>query len=186
MLGQPPSDATFALDTMLEKGFTDSAIGMIWDPLVVDTARKAGAGARISVRLGGKTAACSGQPLDLDVTVKHVISGFIQPFPQENGEAIPVPCGDTVCLECQGIAIIVNSIRTQVFHPDIFIRFGLDLGSMKLLVVKSIFHFYAGFAPVAEEILLMGAPGPLNARFTEVPYQKANLQKFPCLDNPFQ
>lgn len=66
----------------------------------------------------------------------------------------------------------------------VFTVFGLNLSKMKVLIVKSIFHFHAGLAPVAEQIFMMGAPGPLNARFTEVPYQKVDLNKFPWLDCP--
>ena len=182
--GGAASDSTFALDALLERGVTNCAVAMIWDPQVVQTAEKAGEGACIRVRLGGKTAVTSGDPLDLDVTVKRIIKNFIQPFPQGENESIPVPCGDTVCLECQGIYIIVNSTRTQVFHPKVFTAFGLNLADMEVLVVKSIFHFHAGFAPIAEQILLMGAPGPLNTRFTEVPYQKADLNKFPWINYP--
>lgn len=182
--GGAASDSTFALEALIQRGAKDCAIAMIWDPQVVQIAVKAGEGANIKVRLGGKTAVTSGKPLDLEVTVKGVISNLIQPFPQGENEAIPAPCGDTVCLECGGIYIIVNSTRTQVFHPKVFTAFGLSLSDMKVLVVKSIFHFHAGFAPVAEQILMMGAPGPLNARFTEVPYQKADLNKYPWIDNP--
>ena len=181
--GGAASDSTFALAALIERKAAHSAIGMIWDPLVAQIAKKAGTGAQISVRLGGKAATSSGRPLDLNVTVKGVIEGFTQPFPQDNSSPIPVPCGDTVCLECKGIHIIVNSIRTQVFHPAVFTAFGLDLSKLKTIVVKSIFHFYTGFKPIAEDILIMAAPGPLNACFTEIPYKKANIDKFPWKDS---
>ncbi len=180
------SDSTSVLEAMLSNGVTDCAIGMIWDPQVVNIARKAGTGAKLTVRLGGKTSVDSGQPLDLNVKVTGIINDLIQPFPQDCGDDLPVPCGDTVCLECNGVSIIVNSTRTQVFHPAVFTAFGIDLSCIKALVVKSIFHFYAGFAPIAEEVLLMGAPGPLNPDFTKVPYKQADLHKFPWLDNPFR
>ncbi len=184
--GGAASDSTSALAAMLSNEVKDSAIGMIWAPQAVNIARKAGTGATINVRLGGKTSVDSGQPLDLEVKVTGIVRNLIQPFPQEGGGDIPVPCVDTVCLECKGISIIVNSIRTQVFHPSVFTSFGIDLSHMKVLLVKSIFHFYAGFAAVAEDVLLMGAPGPLNPDFTQVPYEKADCHKFPWFENPFQ
>ena len=182
--GGAASDSTFVLEALLEREAKNCAIGMIWDPQVVQIAKKVGEGAHLRVRLGGKTAVTSGQPLDIDIVVKCIIPDFIQPLPQGDNASIPAPCGDTVCLECNGIYIIVNSTRIQVFHPKVFTAFGLNLSDMKALVVKSIFHFHAGFAPVAEQILMMGAPGPLNARFTEVPYQKTDLNKYPWTNNP--
>jgi microcystin degradation protein MlrC len=182
--GGAPSDSTFLLKYLLENKIQHVALGMIYDPQVVEIAMKAGEGTRLKLRLGGKTSPDSGDPLDIDATVIGCIKNLIQPFPQSDTKSLPTPCGDSVCLESQGIYIIVNSIRTQPFHPDIFTKFGLLLSQLKVLIVKSIFHFHAGFAPVASSILLASPPGALNMRFTEIPYQKANLDKFPWRENP--
>ncbi|KEQ18257.1 hypothetical protein GZ78_12080 [Endozoicomonas numazuensis] len=112
------------------------------------------------------------------------IPNMVQRFPQSGGTAIPVPCGDSVCLKSQGIYIVVNSIRTQVFHPEVFTHFGLSLETLAIVVVKSIFHFHAGFAPVSASIFLMSPPGALNMNFTEIPYTKPDLNKFPWQDTP--
>ena len=169
---------------MLERRLTKTAIGMIWDPMVVATAMKLDVGARLKIRLGGKTSPCSGPPLDLDVTIKAMHKEMTQDFPQDGEEAIPCSCGDTVCFETNGIYIVVNSIRSQVFHPDVFTQLGLQLSELQLMVVKSMFHFHAGFTPIAEKIILMGAEGALNTRFSEIPYQKVNTCQFPWVDDP--
>ncbi|WP_062263305.1 M81 family metallopeptidase [Endozoicomonas arenosclerae] len=182
--GGAPSDSTYVLEYMLNKQVSNAAVGMIFDPQVAAIAMKAGIGSHLKVRLGGKTCHDSGQPLDLDVEVIECIPGMIQRFPQSGDEAIPVPCGDSVCLKCQGVYIIVNSTRTQVFHPEVFTKFGLSLAALNIVVVKSIFHFHAGFAPVAESILLMSPPGALNMNFTEIPYTQPDLNKFPWQDTP--
>ena len=107
-----------------------------------------------------------------------------QHWTQSDGP-VAVDCGDAVCLHCQGIDIIVNSIRRQVFSPTVFSNFGIDPTSRRLLVVKSTQHFYAGFAPIASEIIYMAGPGAVAPRFREIPYQRADLRKYPWLDNPF-
>ncbi|WP_461535414.1 M81 family metallopeptidase [Spongorhabdus nitratireducens] len=178
-------DSTFALAAMLERKVAAAAVGMIWDPQVVEIAKRAGEGATLNVRLGGKATSGSGIPLDLEVQVVGIKENLIQLFPQNRSEAVPALCGDTVCLESDGIFIIVNSTRSQVFNPSIFTTFGLKLEQLKLLVVKSTFHFYAAFESVAEQIILMAAPGPLNTRFQEIPYQHADLHKYPWVDDPF-
>ncbi len=66
--GGAAGDSTFALAALIERQMTDCALGMIWDPQVVQIAKNAGEGAHIKVRLGGKTAETSGSPLDIDCT----------------------------------------------------------------------------------------------------------------------
>ncbi len=182
--GGAPSDSTFVLRALLERGVTEAALGMIWDPIAVKTAMSAGEGAQLDLRLGGKMGPMSGDPLDLRVRVAGVIPDMQQYWLQNDGE-LAIPCGDSVALHCQGIDIIVNSDRGQVLSPTVFSNFGIDPKSKRLLVVKSTQHFYAGFAPIAHEIIYMAGPGAIPPRFTEIPYQRADLRKYPWLDDPF-
>ncbi|HEY0300625.1 MAG TPA: M81 family metallopeptidase, partial [Rhizomicrobium sp.] len=48
-------DSTFLLRALLAAGVTESAAGMIWDPIAVEIAHRAGVGARLAMRIGGKT-----------------------------------------------------------------------------------------------------------------------------------
>jgi len=109
---------------------------------------------------------------------------MIQEWPQQ-GEPLLMPCGDTVCLHCNGIDIIVNSKRGQVFSPQVFSNLGVDPLKKRILVVKSSQHFYAGFGPIASEIIYMAAPGAVTPRYTEIPYQRVDRNKYPWVDDPF-
>ena len=182
--GGAPSDSTFVLRRLLERGVQDAAIAMFWDPVVVRLAHSAGPGANLKVRLGGKMGPMSGDPLDLEVTVTGVIENMTQAWPQEE-HALIQQCGDAAALNCQGIDIIVNSRRSQVFSPDVFTNFGIDAATKRLLVVKSTQHFYAGFAPIAAEILYMAAPGAVAPIMTDIPYTRVDRNKFPWVDDPF-
>ena len=182
--GGAPSDSTFVLRELLERGIEDVALGMIWDPVAVKLAQAAGEGAALTLRLGGKMGPMSGDPLDLDVTVTGLIDDMQQYWTQNEGE-LAIPCGDSAALHCQGIDIIVNSDRCQVLSPTVFSNFGIDPGSKRLLVVKSTQHFYAGFAPIAAKIIYMAGPGAIPPRFTEIPYQRVDRRKYPWLDDPF-
>ncbi len=182
--GGAPSDSTFVLRALLERGARDAALGMIWDPIAVLVAMSAGEGAVLDLRLGGKMGPMSGDPLDLRVTVRGIIPNMKQLWTQSEGP-VAVDCGDSVALNCQGIDIIVNSQRGQVFSPVVFSNFGIDPRSKRLLVVKSTQHFYAGFAPIADEIIYMAGSGAIPPIFTQIPYQRADLNKYPWIDDPF-
>jgi microcystin degradation protein MlrC len=177
--GGAPSDATFALKALLERGVENVAIGMFWDPVAVQLAMAAGVGARLELRLGGKIGPVSGNPLDLSVTVTGIVKDLIQEWPQQSGGAIRIDCGDTVALHCQGIDIIANSKRSQVFGTEVFSQFGLEPAQRRLLVVKSTQHFYAAYAPIASEVIYMAAPGAVAPLFKEIPYRRVRLDKYP-------
>jgi microcystin degradation protein MlrC len=182
--GGAPSDSTFALKALLDRGVENAGVAMMWDPIVVKLANAAGVGATLDVRLGGKMGPMSGDPLDLTVTVAGIVEDMVQEWPQQEG-VLRIPAGDSVALHCQGIDIIVNSLRGQVFSPQVFSNFGIDPLQKRLLIVKSTQHFYAGFAPIASQIIYMAAPGAIAPLFREIPYQRVDRNKYPWVDNPF-
>lgn len=183
--GGAPSDSTFVLRALLERGVDNAGIALMWDPIAVQVAMSAGVGAKLQIRLGGKMGPTSGDPLDLSVTVTGAIKDMIQDFPQEGLPPIPYNCGDSVCLNCNGIDIIVCSKRGQCFSPMVFTNFGIDVTQKRLLIPKSTQHFYAAFAPIASEVIYMAAPGAIAPIFTDIPYTKVDLHKYPWLDDPF-
>ena len=182
--GGAPSDSTFVLQELLERGVENAGLAMIWDPIAVQVAMSAGEGATLDLRLGGKMGPMSGDPLDLRVTVTRIIEDMTQEWPQKEG-TLRVPCGDAVALHCQGIDIIVNSERGQVLSTQVFSNFGIDPLWKRLLVVKSTQHFYAAFGPIASQVIYMAAPGAIAPLFREIPYERVDMNKYPWVDNPF-
>ena len=183
--GGAPSDSTFVLRELLQQGIINAALGMIWDPIAVRVAQAAGEGAQLDLRLGGKMGPMSGDPLDLRVTVTKLKENMVQLWPQGDNPPLKIPVGDAAALHCQGIDIVINTVRGQVFSPMVFTELGIEASQRKLLVVKSTQHFYAGFEPIAANIIYMSAPGAIPPHFTEIPYQRVDTHKFPWLDDPF-
>ena len=191
--GGAPSDATFALRALLERRIPDAAVAMMWDPIVVHLARSAGVGARLNVRLGGKMGPTSGDPLDVVVTVMGAIDGLMQRWPQTIG-AVDSPAGDAVHLRVHGFAggeegpgvdVIVNTRRGQVLGVEPFTAFGIPLAAGRILIVKSIQHFHAAFGPIAGEVIYMAASGAVAPVMQEIPLVRADLRKYPWVEDPF-
>jgi microcystin degradation protein MlrC len=178
--GGAPSDSTFVLREVLKRGLRDVALSLFWDPVLVQMCLDAGLGAQMSVRVGGKIGPMSGDPVDLNVTVRGINRDAYQLF----GSA-PTSAGDCVWLESDGVHIVVNSKRTQTFHPSIFTELGLDLDAMKIVVVKSSQHFYAGFAPIASEVIHLATPGAIAPDYTIIPYTKRDDRFWPKTQDPF-
>ncbi|APE45971.1 microcystin LR degradation protein MlrC-like protein (plasmid) [Sulfitobacter alexandrii] len=180
--GGAPSDSTYVLRAIMERGLRDVAIGTFWDPVLVGMCMDAGVGAVMDVRVGGKIGPMSGDPVDLTVTVRGIVRDAIQHL----GKA-EMNMGDCVWLETsEGIHLVMNTRRTQTFHPEAFENLGLDLSGMKYVVVKSSQHFYDGFAPMAGEVIHLGTPGAITPDFANLPLTKRDGNYWPRVDNPFE
>ncbi len=179
--GGAPSDSTFLLRALLDRGLSDIASGFYWDPLAVRFCQEAGEGARLDLRIGGRCGPISGDPVDLRVEVKRIVEDAGQSF-----GSVRARMGTAVWVRAdRGLDLVLNAVRTQVFHPDGFTQLGLDLQSKRAVVVKSTQHFYAGFAPIAAEVLYVSAPGAIPPDFAEIPYEKFTAPYWPRVDDPF-
>ncbi len=173
-------DSTFILHRLMQRQIDHAALGPLWDPLAVQMAFAAGAGARLPLRIGGKVSPMSGDPLDALVTIQalqpnHVMTG-------QTGE--PVPVGDSALVDLNGIECALISHRNQAFHTDVFTGLGCDLSRKKIIVVKSAQHFYASFSRIAPRVLYVAAPGAASPRYEALTYHKARLPKWPISDTP--
>jgi len=178
--GGAPSDSTFILREVLDRGMKDIALGIYWDPIVVRMCREVGVGAKLYVRVGGKVGPMSGDPVDLFATVRAVASDVSQMM----GETA-MPLGNCIWLEVDGVHLVLSDIRSQTFHPSAFTDLGIDLDQMKVIVVKSSQHFYAGFAPIAAEIIQISGPGAIPPDYTSIPYTKRDDNFWPKTEDPF-
>ncbi|MDP6690545.1 MAG: M81 family metallopeptidase [Alphaproteobacteria bacterium] len=179
--GGAPSDSTFLLHEILERGLGDNISGLYWDPLAIRLCKEAGTGARLNLRIGGKCCHESGAPVDLDVTVKGIIENATQPFgpvTQQMGDAVWLQAADNVNL-------VLNTIRGQTFHPDAFAQFGIDLSALQIIIAKSSQHFYTGFAPLAAEVIYASSPGTLNMDMATIPFTKLKTPFWPRVDDPY-
>ena len=173
--GGAPSDATFILERVLARGITDVATGPFWDPVAVQLCFEAGEGARIQLRIGGKVAPVSGQPLDLDCEIVALKRDAIM-----TGLAgTPALLGDVAIVRSQGVTIALTTNRTQAMGTDLFTQFGVDLQAMKLIIVKSSQHFYASYSQVGRHVIYVETPGAITTDYNALPYTKRKLPKWP-------
>ncbi|MCY3757015.1 MAG: M81 family metallopeptidase [Acidobacteria bacterium] len=179
--GGASGDSTFILEALIDQRIEDAAVACIWDPTAVAVATEAGEGARLDVRLGGKMGPSSGRPLDIPVTVAKVVPNACQTFGSGAGRSVS-PLGDAVVLRTGGIDIVVNSIRTQTLGADAFTNMGIDPGTRRILVVKSMQHFHAAFSPLARQILYVDTPGALVSDATRIPFRNADRSQWPICE----
>jgi microcystin degradation protein MlrC len=150
-------------------------VGPLWDPVAARIAIEAGVGARLPLRVGGKIGPMSGAPLDLDCTVVAVRRDHVQTGLSNT----PTPMGDCALVECQGVQVLLTSLRSQAMDTDLFTGLGCDLAGQKVIVVKSSQHFHASYAKIARHIVYGGAAGSLTLDLTQLQYRKIRRPKWP-------
>lgn len=174
--GGAGSDSTFILKRLIERKVSNVTLGMIWDPIAVNFAYDAGQGGDLKLRLGGKTGPFAGEPVDVDATVV-ALSSEIQQNDPAGGVLFPI--GRAALLKVGGILVVINTARQQVYDPACFTGFGLDLASLKIIVVKSSQHFYDQFSPISEKTFYCDTPGSLTLNFNEKFFNRLNRPIWP-------
>jgi microcystin degradation protein MlrC len=173
--GGAASDATFFLRRLVERGIGDAAIGPFWDPIAARIAIEAGEGARLPLRIGGKVSPLSGDPIDLDCTVKAVRLEHLQTGLSNTR----VDMGDCALVEANGIEILLCSLRNQAMGTDLFTGIGCDLAAKRVVVVKSSQHFHASYSKIASHVIYAAAPGAVTIDLRTLPYAKVRRPKWP-------
>lgn len=178
--GGAPGDSTFLLHEIRRRGMRDVALAMIWDPQAAKLAARAGEGATIPLRLGGKMGPTSGPPLDVVAKVMRVREDAYQ-----TGQGMHCPFGLAVAVSFDGIEVVINSARNQTFTPQCFTELGIDPRRKRVLVVKSQQHFYEHFASFAGKIVYALVPGTVDVRLQSVPHKNLRRPAWPLDPVPF-
>lgn len=179
--GGAPGDGTHLLREMLKRNIPGSAMGYMYDPEVAQQAAKAGVGATISCRLGGKMDNLHGEPLSLEAYVKTVSDGtFINHSPMGGGNTSRI--GLCVCLVVGNVSIVVGSIRTQPMDDGVFRVAGLRWDLLRIVGIKSSQHFKGWWASRAGGIIACDPPGVHCADLTVFDFQNTNTKAFPLED----
>ena len=76
-------------------------------------------------------------------------------------------------------------VADQCFSTAAFTNVGVDPAARAVVVVKSMQHFHASFAPIAEDVLYVKAPGAVTPDVTALDYAKARRDQWPFIENPF-
>jgi microcystin degradation protein MlrC len=180
--GGAASDSTFILEAMLKRGMRDAALGLLWDPIAVDFCHAAGEGAELALRIGGKVGPMSGRPLDVHAKVLALRDDVRQAW---FGRGEPVlPIGKSAAIRVDGIDIVLNSNRHQIFSRHAFEGHGIDLSAKKAIVVKSTQHFYEAYHALGD-VIYCDAPGTVTMDFTTIPYKHIRRPIYP-LDTDFE
>ena len=174
--GGAPGDSTHLLRTLIDSQIFNAAFAPFWDSVATHFCFQAGVGARIRLRIGGKADSSSGQPIDLDITVRGLYPNSCQAG--YNGEDVRV--GDLAAVVTDdGTEILLTAKRNNIFTPDLFTRHDVDVTSKRVLCIKSLFRFYDQFRPLTSDILLVATPGACSPDWASLPFKRIPRPMWP-------
>ena len=160
-------DTTGLLAELVRQGARHAVLGSINDAESAAACHKAGEGATLSLRLGGKS---DGAPLDVTARVLRLSNGrFTCTGAMAGGN--PADLGPSALLSVGGVKVIVTSRKMQAYDLALFRHIGVEPAQEKIVAVKSSVHFRADFQPIAERVLVVAAPGPVVADPATLPFR---------------
>ena len=176
--GGAAGDGTEILKELVRVGARSAVVACIWDPRAVALCVKAGAGASVTLDVGGKVDDRHGAPLRVTGVVRTLSDGrFVHKGPMARG--LHGRLGTTAVLDVNDIKVILISYRWQTFDPEMIRFVGIDPLDHKILVVKSTIHYRAAFEPIAGEIIEVDAPGLSSSNLARFDFKRIRRPIFP-------
>ncbi|MDJ0686017.1 MAG: M81 family metallopeptidase [Alphaproteobacteria bacterium] len=159
--GGGPGDTTGMLAALLRQRPDSALIGVFSDPQTAEAAHQAGVGGTIQAEIGGKLFP-GDAPVSTPARVLALGDGaFKGTGPMWGGANFRL--GRMALLDCGGVHVAIASKPMQAGDQSMFRHLGAEPSDYKIVVVKSSVHFRADFQPIAEEVIVAAAPGPVYA-----------------------
>ena len=165
------SDTMGMLRALVANNAQRAACGLIVDKAAALAAHQAGPGAIITIDLGGKSGIPGDSPLPGAFKVERISDGVMTGTGPFYGGA-HMRLGPCALLSIGGVRIVVASAKVQLADQQMYRFIGVEPTAAAILVNKSSVHFRADFTPIAEEIIVAKAPGPMAADPTDLHWTK--------------
>jgi microcystin degradation protein MlrC len=152
-------DTTELLAELVRQKAKGAVFCLINDAENAAACHTAGEGATLSLSLGGKS---DGMPFDCTARVVKLTDGrFTLTGPMGAGN--PGNLGPCALIDVDGVRVMVASHKIQALDQAILRHVGVEPSECSILALKSSVHFRADFGPVAQQIIVAIAPGPVVA-----------------------
>ena len=175
-------DVMLVIKEIIEQALDGVAVAAVYDPEAVQIMQKAGAGAEITLPLGGKTPIDSlsieAKPLELTGTVRVLSDGrWTVHGPMYTG--VEVNMGPTAVFDTGKVKIVVVSLHHEPWDVGVFTSVGIQPQHEKYLLLKSRIHYRAGFAPIAKHTVHCDGEGVTTSRNDLLNYMNVRAPIYP-------
>lgn len=177
--GGSPADSTHLAHAIKNRGISPAFV-CLYDPESVRQAAAAGAGAALTMRLGGKTDSMHGAPLEDEFRVVGLYDGkFVEPEPRHGGFTHCDQGPTAVVRSNWGLTVMLTSQRMPPFSLQQLISCGLDPQQFHLLAAKGVNAPVAAYAPVCRHLIRVNTPGCTTADMLTLDFHHRRRPMFP-------
>ncbi len=163
-------DTVGLLEAML-RGRAEGVFGMLIDPDSARQAHEAGVGAELTFSLGSKSGLAGHTPCVGRFTVERIGDGdVLGTGPIYGGSRLRL--GPMALLRRDNVRVVLSSKKVQTADQEMFRCLGIEPALQRIIALKSSVHFRAHFQPIASEVLVVAAPGPMPADPAVLPWTK--------------
>ena len=181
--GGASSDTVGMLEALVAARAPASVLGLVHDPVAAAFAHDAGIGATLEIGIGGKSSDVAQSPFEGRFIVEALGDGTF-PFTGEYFGGSVASLGKMALLRVDSteVRVALSSKRCQCMDTAIFRHLDVNPEEQRIVVVKSVVHFRADFAPLAADIILAEAPGLTRARVEQRAYRnlRPGVRLGPC------
>jgi microcystin degradation protein MlrC len=175
-------DVMTVIAEVVRQGLEDVAVAAVCDPAAVAAMAKAGVGAALTLRLGGRTDMPSigskGEPLEITGKVRTLSDGeWIVRGPMYTG--VKVTMGPSAIFDTGKVQIVVTSRHHEPWDQGVFTSLGIDPKTKRFLLLKSRIHYRAGFAPLAAATITCDGDGVTTSDNDRLRFAKVRRPIYP-------
>ena len=177
--GGSPGDGTLILQKLLHEDAKDALV-VLYDPAAVKACVAAGAGAIISLNVGGKSDVLHGPPVPVRGQIRCLHDGtFVEENPRHGGTRYNNQ-GLTALIETpKGHTIVLTSLRMAPFSLEQVLSLGIKPERMRILVAKGAIAPMAAYRPISNQLVYVDTPGITSANPFHFNYQYRPRPLFP-------
>jgi microcystin degradation protein MlrC len=180
--GGSAADSTLIAHEIHRRGDTTGHV-CLFDQASQDQAREAGAGARLTLAMGGKTDDRHGEPLVAEVVVKSLHEGTFEETEIRHGGYTHFDMGPTaVVVTDTGLTISLTSRRTVPVSLGVVTSIGLDPADFQILVAKGVHAPVAAYEPVCTQLIRVNTTGATAADMRTFEYEYRRRPMYPFED----
>ncbi len=177
--GGSPADSTHVL-AVAQRLNTRSLFHSVCDPASVTECETVGIGARITLKVGGKTDKLHGSPVQITGVILHLDDGCFEDKGVTHGGFRFFNAGPRALVHTDNDQYILltsramgNTSRAELTSA------GIDPSSLKVIVAKGVHSPRGAFEPIASEMIQLNTPGCTSADFSSLVYKFRRRPMFP-------
>jgi microcystin degradation protein MlrC len=160
-------DSSLLLRLLCARAASGAVVVPIHDPQSVARAIEIGVGRTGQFRIGGRY---TGKPLETEARVRLVADGTYEAIgPVDHGALLSI--GRCAVLEVGGVEAVVCEGRSGANDPELLRRLGIEPTRRRILAIKGLGTFRAGYEPFAGEVIMVAGEGAADENLAQLPYR---------------